>query len=214
MSLGWRARLNQAFSHSAAMDHIGCLTATRPSQLRVWVSRSFALFLVTKQYLFQLSSPDRAIETKLGNVQVGQKKIIFEAIRTKSPGCSSGTDAYICKNGVITFTQVVINVGQGFINNGTFIAPIDGIYHIEVSFNAYQNVKVSMKTTRSNMIFHISDQRSGSNYERTITKTVTLKMEKGDGIYVINESDISYSYRRPIRADTFYPFTFKGFKIN
>ena len=47
-------------------------------------------------------------------------------------------------------------------------------------------------------------------------KTTTLEMKKGDGIYVTNESD-QQSYGRhyqPIRADSTYPMTFKGFKIN
>ena len=72
-----------------------------------------------------------------------------------------------------------------------------------------------MKTTRSNQIFHVYDGDNNGN-ERTVSKTETKKMNKGDGMYVTNEStgSNSYSYRSKIRTDTKYPFTFKGFKIN
>ena len=151
------------------------------------------------------------METKLGSIQVGQEKVAFEAVRTNNPSCRS-TPAYICQKGVITFTRVRINEGQGFKNNGTFIAPSDGIYHFEVSFNAQQSqVKLEMKTTLSNQIFRLYAKGGGNS----VMDTATLKMKKGDGIYVTNESDIqSYHNYQPIRADYTYPMTFKGFKIN
>ena len=156
--------------------------------------------------------PDPDIETNLGVIQVGRKNIVFEAIRTENPSCSgygpSASD-YICQKGVITFNEVRINEGQGFTSNGTFISPSDGIYQFEVSFIANQRVTMSMKTTLSNQIIRIYDQ-SNYNIQRTVAKTATMKMEKGDGIYVTNESSNSQA----IRADTMYPFIFQGFKIN
>ena len=147
----------------------------------------------------------------LGGIQVGKKElrtIIFNAVRSNNPGCSN--TVYLCQKGVITFTTIRINEGLGLLDNGTFIAPSDGIYHIEVSVIAYQNAQLVMKTTRSNQIFHMYDRIYQSAFERTVTKTATLKMEKGDGIYVENKSTDSNA----IRADTTYPLIFKGFKIN
>ena len=162
------------------------------------------------------------MERKLGEIQVGEEKIttvVFEAIRTENPECSvrgpytpSSTE-YLCSRGtlgVVTFTTVRINEGQGFLDNGTFIAPSDGVYHIEVSVIAYQNAQLVMKTTRTNQEFDMYDGYGRSYHERTVTKTATLKMEKGDGIYVENKSTDSNA----IRADTTYPLIFKGFKIN
>ena len=159
-------------------------------------------------------SPDPGIETNLGAIEVGQQKIVFEAIRTENPSCSSRggptASGYICQQGVITFNEVRINEGQGFTSNGTFIAPSDGVYQFEVSFIAYQTVTMSMKTTLSNQIIRISDGVGYQSNQRTVAKTATMKMEKGDGIYVTNESSNSQA----IRADTMYPFIFQGFKIN
>ena len=154
------------------------------------------------------------MERKLGQIQVGEKKITtvaFEAIKTENqggPGCSS---SYLCNQGPITFTTVRINLGHGFHDNGTFIAPTDGIYHFEVSIIAERKAQLVMKTTPSNQMFRLYDRKYSSGwYERTITRTATLKMVKGDGIYVENESSDTNS----VRADTTYPLTFKGFKIN
>ena len=156
---------------------------------------------------------DPFMERKLGQIQVGEKKITtvaFEAIKTENqggPGCSSSS--YLCNRGPITFTTVRINLGQGFLDNGTFVAPSEGIYHFEVSLIAQQDAQLVMKTTRSNQMFRLYDRIYRGRYERTITKTATLKMEKGDGIYVENESSDTDS----VWTDTMYPLTFKGFKI-
>ena len=130
--------------------------------------------------------------------------VAFEAIRTENPECSAGpSSSYLCSPGRVTFTTVRINEGQGFHDNGTFIAPLDGVYNFEVSVAHQNNADLAMKTTRTKMY------SSYGNEQRSVGKTATLKMEKGDGIYVDNQAN-----RNSIRADTTYPMTFKGFKIN
>ena len=110
-------------------------------------------------------SSDPGIETNLGTIEVGQQKIVFEAIRTENPSCHTSRHgmaqaSYICQKGVITFNEVRINEGQGFTSsNGTFIAPSDGVYQFAVSFIAYQTVTLSMKTTLSNQIIGIYDAK-------------------------------------------------------
>ena len=131
------------------------------------------------------ANTDPDMERKLGEIQVGEKKIttvVFEAIRTENTDCShrrgpSSSD-YLCSRGPLTFTTVRINEGQGFLDNGTFVAPSDGIYQIEISLIAYENAKLVMKTTRSNQMFRMYDGRYSSSFERTVTKTATLKMKK------------------------------------
>ena len=159
---------------------------------------------------------DPSMERRLGDIQVGEKKIttvVFEAIRTENPVCSSGrgppSTAYLCSSSVVTFTTVRINLGQGFLDNGTFVAPSDGIYHFEVSIIANRDAQLVMKTTQSNQKFTMYDRIYSGRYERTITKTAILKMEMGNGIYVENEGIIN-----SVHASTTYPLTFKGFKIN
>ena len=155
---------------------------------------------------------DPAIETMLGSVAVGVKKstpIVFEAIRTYNQGC--GNTNFLCRgNDPLTFQTVNMNEGGGFHNNGTFIAPEDGIYKFEVAVYAYNTAMISMKLTHSNQIFRLYDSPHSGSRRRTVTKTATVLMEKGDGIYLVNESTDSHS----IQADTTYPMTFKGFKIN
>ena len=149
---------------------------------------------------------DPTMERKLGEIQVGKERITtvaFEAIRTEK-----------CNRGPVTFTTVRINEGQGFLDNGTFIAPTDGVYQFEVSLIAYKISLFVMKTTRSNQMFSMKDSYCTRAYcsdtvERTVGKTAAVRMEKGDGIYVENQAD-----RNSIRADITYPLTFKGFKIN
>ena len=128
------------------------------------------------------------MERKLGEIQVGEKKITtvaFEAIRTENPECSGrsdfhsisnqGNSNFLCSRGPITFTKIRINEGQGFLDNGTFVAPLDGIYQFKVEVTIYRrDAKMSMKTTRSNQTFGIN-VTSG-----TITRTATLKMKKGN----------------------------------
>ena len=160
------------------------------------------------------------MERRLGAIQVGERKITtvaFEAIRTENPECSGRSPDsadYLCQRGQVTFNSVRINEGQGFHDNGTFIAPSDGIYQFEISAIAYQNANLAMKTTRDNpesfKSFNLDDNYGREYSLRTVSKTATLKMEKGDGIYVENESSDSSS----VRADAQYPLTFKGFKIN
>lgn len=127
---------------------------------------------------------------------------------TAAPNLAEG---YIYNSGQISFTNVVINYGEGMALNGTFKAPQPGNYMFIISGTSYYtNVKLSLKhAKRDGSVMSYSVYDIMSTRSRTLTKTFVLTLDANDEITVWNDVDLQKSIQ--VAADT--PFSFSGYRV-
>ena len=88
-------------------------------------------------------------------------------------------------NAKIQFNRVDRNDGKGFnVNNGTFIAPVAGMYHFYWSllFFSGKNVSIDFKLNGTEKVFSFRNTDDG--IQSSTSGSIYLRLKVGDQVYL------------------------------
>ncbi|XP_062603382.1 caprin-2-like [Saccostrea cucullata] len=131
---------------------------------------------------------------------------------SKRVAFSAGVTSYSSSwnSGTLVYNKVINNVGGGYNpNTGIFTAPVEGDYAFYVSILSYGNshdLFVDIVSNGSKKFRAIAEMGSTSDGFETGTNLVTLKLQKGDRVWVTHYRGQGYYTYSEAPSTTFSGF--------
>ncbi|XP_062601427.1 uncharacterized protein LOC134263133 [Saccostrea cucullata] len=154
----------------------------------------------------KLSSTVSSLEVFRMNVTSNRcdlpKRVAFTA------GVTSGSSSW--NSGILVFPKVINNIGGRYNRyTGIFTAPVDGNYVFYVSIQSYGNnsaIHVDIVLNGSKKVRAMANVYNSNDGYETGTNLVTLRLDKGDTVWVNHSSGSGYSTYSDTPVTTFSGF--------
>ncbi|KAK3105242.1 hypothetical protein FSP39_020626 [Pinctada imbricata] len=115
----------------------------------------------------------------------GHNRIAFSAVTSSSSSYSGSSD--------VKFSTIITNVGNGFSHStGLFTAPNAGVYVFEWSIRSYSGNNEYPGIYVNGKLMMVTHCYGYSSYYNSCSKTITLNLQKQDGVSIRSYSGTMY----------------------